>query len=455
MSPAFSPINNIREKVLEIDGNEDYVSLNSLTKFREQWMVQDSDRLSLNERVEHSALFALSKSYKTKMRNQAKLFCTTLQTIDEIQRGVLCNIYLLIILTFNLYSPGFMKLSAAMQLNVYVLLIKVIPFELVESIYSHIYKKKKEMSRKIPIQMLNNNTISNDIHLLFSKKKETQKIYFDFIASWVLGNLINKNEGENLITAGKRLPLESCVDKLKEHRGEIVEMFKLLDNVQCQIDGIGDILSLLKHIQMKCEQQSSESRMHTMSMKTRENIMNIEKITSKLVAKKWGQYDAANTAEKKKSTATTTASTATTTTTTTDPTLNQQQQTMEVVEQVQKQPRKKSTKKLYNPAIMGGGGSKTAKIPKIRNKSAEPLPLALSVSSTVPVKKKSSKTLLLQQQLHQLKQQQQLFKNMQLVPEMAFPAENRISSKDMSNIEFAKNEDYSSSSSYSSSDEEV
>ena len=95
-----------RSSTDDADGkNESYilVPLPDQTKYQQQWMRQPSDTLTLEQR-EHLKI-SFRKSAKTKMKQQAKMFCRSNSPVEELQRGSLVYVYQELLERLNPMNP--------------------------------------------------------------------------------------------------------------------------------------------------------------------------------------------------------------------------------------------------------------------------------------------------------------------------------------------------------------
>ena len=270
----------------EVTNNENhqraFIPLDSDTKFRDQWMRQPSDLLSL----EHSKTLQIEikKSTKSKMKNQAKMFCTTNRPMEQIQRGTLINIYMFLIMKLNPFSVPLNLLSSIQVSWSAVLLSRVIPHDLQDEIYTHLFSKREKNLKNASSN--SKKKISNIGDMI--EKKENHDI-FAIINRWLWKNLPSEENGKHVIKCGKQLPLEMCVTQLTNNRNEIIKLYKALDEVQCRVDSIDSYLKIYEHIQQTSELQSMQLLAQSGRSKIQENIVEIGKITNKLKQHKYQQ----------------------------------------------------------------------------------------------------------------------------------------------------------------------
>ena len=293
-SKTLTPVSNLRRcEIVATDGgggsevtnNEKqraFIPLDSDTKFRDQWMRQPSDLFSLEHRK--ALQIEIKKSTRSKMKNQAKTFCTTNRPMEQIQRGTLINIYMFLIMKFNMFSASLNLLSSIQVSSCAVLLAKVIPHDLQEEIYTHLFSKREENLKNASSN--SKKKISNVGDMI--EKKENHDI-FAIINRWLWKNLPSEETGKHAIKCGKQLPLEMCVTQLTNNRNEIIKLYKSLDEVQCRVDSIDSYLKIYEHVQQTSELHSMQLLAQSGRSKIQENIAEIGKITNKLKQHKYQQ----------------------------------------------------------------------------------------------------------------------------------------------------------------------
>ena len=366
---ALAPICNIRRRTVVGNVGEvhyKYLPLEESTATVHQWMLQHSDYATLTE-LRESGL-GLKKNHKTRMRTQARQFCTTLDAVDVIQRGVLCNIYLFLILNFNMYSPCVAHMSASDKLSMQNLMSMVFPLELITSIYNHVYAvSKQNNSRKVVSPIISNGSTSRSgcVQMYSIFIKQSGHILHQIIASWVRKRLVTILEGSKMKREGKLLPLEECVARLDTLRANVVRTYKSIDAQQCRLDSVQDLVGLYDFAQNCCEEQLAISSTRSFRTKHDDTIQAVGRLTNLMRDKnrqqqklrhqqqQQPQQQANNTEEGKNELDRPTDRP--TVITVNNGTSNDN---IVVVEQVRKTPRTKSSKNA-NPQVMGGGSVRT------------------------------------------------------------------------------------------------
>ena len=254
------------------------VPLAEQTKYQDQWMKQPSDDLTLEQRESLGIL--LRKSTKTKMKQQAKLFCRTNQPIEELQRGSLCFIYNELLRTFNpmnlpLISLGPMKCSSAL-----VVLTNVIPEELLKKVFNHLFAVQSD-SRKNAAPNSKKKVMSID-ELMQTKECGT---VFALINEWLWQHLPSREVAAKLKANGSELPLQAYASRLKSQRAEIVVIMKALEENQCQNDCVDSFQKMLLHAQTRCENVNTQLQTQSARIKLVENITQITKMNANLKRK--------------------------------------------------------------------------------------------------------------------------------------------------------------------------
>ena len=260
------------------EGNFIMVPLSELTKYQDQWMKQPSDALTLDQRESLGIL--LRKSTRTKMKQQARLFCRTNQPIEEIQRGSLCFIYYELFQTFNpmrlqLVSLGPMKRSSAL-----VALTNVIPVELLKKVFDYLFSIQAE-SRKNAAPNSKKNMMSIDDLM---QTKESAKV-FSLINEWLWQHLPTKEAAMKMKANGVELPLQTYVSRLQSQRAEIVLIMKALEENQCENACVDSFQKMIVHVQARCESVNTQLQTQSARVKLGENISQINKMNVSLLMK--------------------------------------------------------------------------------------------------------------------------------------------------------------------------
>lgn len=98
--------------------------LSDATKYRDQWTKLPSDSLNDEQRTRMGIMSG--KSQKSRMKQAARNFCTTNNPIEEIQRGSLVYIIIMILETFYPFNPALIELGALEISNAFVLIHNII-----------------------------------------------------------------------------------------------------------------------------------------------------------------------------------------------------------------------------------------------------------------------------------------------------------------------------------------
>ena len=254
------------------------VPLAEQTKYQDQLMKQPSDDLTLEQRESLGIL--LRKSTKTKMKQQAKLFCRTNQPIEELQRGSLCFIYNELLQTFNPMNLQLISLGPMKCTNALVVLTNVIPVELLKKVFNHLFAVQSE-SRKNAAPNSKKKVMSIDELM---QTKESGKV-FALINEWLWQHLPSREVAAKLKANGSELPLQTYASRLKSQRAEIVLIMKALEENQCQNDCVDSFQKMLLHVQTRCESVNTQLQTQSARVKLVENITQINKMNVNLKRK--------------------------------------------------------------------------------------------------------------------------------------------------------------------------
>ena len=252
------------------------VPLAEQNKFREQWVRQPSDTLTLEQRERLKIL--LTKSTKTRMKQQARAFCRTNQPIEDIQRGSLCYIYHDLLKVFNpmsqqLFSLGPMKCTSTM-----VVLSNVIPAELLKKVFDHLFAVQAE-NRKNASPNSKKKVPSIDELM---QTKESGRV-FHLINEWLWQHLPTRDMANKIQATGGELPLQTYVNRLKSCRAEIVLIMKALEENQCQNEAVDSFQKMVLHVQTLNESINTQLQTQSARVKMSENIAQINKMNLNLL----------------------------------------------------------------------------------------------------------------------------------------------------------------------------
>ena len=178
---TLSPISILR-RCESVGSEKAYLALDSETKYRDQWMKQASDYLNDSDR--ETLGLKLKKSIKSKMKQQAKKFCTTDQPLDEIQRGSLVNIYMFLFTKFNAFSSSLWILGPVYMSTNFTTMSSVIPSDLQRLVYNHLFKKRNDIAKQASS---NSKSRVSSIDELIQKRENL--VIYDIINKWLWKNL--------------------------------------------------------------------------------------------------------------------------------------------------------------------------------------------------------------------------------------------------------------------------
>ena len=231
--------------------------------------LNDSDRETLG--------LKLKKSTKSKVKQQAKKFCTTDQPLDEIQRGSLVNIYMFLFTKFNIFSSSLWILGPVYMSTNFTTMCNIIPSELQRLVYNHVFKKRNDIAKQASP---NSKSRVSSIDELIQKREN--RVIYDIINKWLWKNLLNSEAGQQIIKDGGKLPLELHVQRLVENRSEIVKMFKALDESQYKLDSVSSYPKMIEYVQQNCEDVYMGSISQSGRVKIQENLSKMSKMNARI-----------------------------------------------------------------------------------------------------------------------------------------------------------------------------
>ena len=251
------------------------VPLAEQSKFRDQWIRQASDTLNLEQRERLKVL--LTKSTKTRMKQQARLFCRTNQPIEDIQRGSLCYIYHEILKYFNPMSQQLISLGPMKCISTIVLLTNVVPLELLKKVFDHLFVVQSENRKNAPPN--SKKKVSTIDELM--QTKESGRV-FQLINDWLWQHMPGQSMADKIIASGNELPLCNYVNRLKTCRAEIVLIMKALEENQCRNEAVDSFQKMVLHVQTLNESINTQLQTQSARSKMSDNIALVNKMNLNL-----------------------------------------------------------------------------------------------------------------------------------------------------------------------------
>lgn len=284
---SLSSVGNIRKyETTNIDGGSRtqriLVPLDEKTKYRDQWMKQPSDMLTDDQRT--TIRIGLSKSVRTRIKNHARQFCTTNNAVEELQRGSLVYIFIMLIEQLNPFNTNLAHVSPLAVSNAFVLLIRVVPQSLLQIVFTHLFQSQTSMRRDASP---NSKKKIPSIESLITGQKSYH--IFGLVNDWLMDQLATKQAAEVLINNEKELPLQTCVRVLNESRADIVIMLKQLEENQCQLDTVTTYKKMIDHVQAQTESITTKLMTQTAKTKMMENVNAISKLSFSLSRQQYQQ----------------------------------------------------------------------------------------------------------------------------------------------------------------------
>lgn len=277
---SLSSVGNIRQyETVNIEGGSKtqriLIPLDEKTKYRDQWMKQPSDALTDDQRA--TINIGLSKSVRTKMKNHARQFCTTNNAVEELQRGSLVYIFIMLIEQLNPFNTKLAHVCPLTVSNAFVLLSRVVPQSLLQIVFTHLFQSQTSMRRDASPNSKKKIPSIDDL----ITGKESYYV-FRLVNEWLMNQLSTKQAAQVLINNGNELPLQKCVRVLNESRADIVIILKQLEENQCQLDTITTYKKMVDHVQARTE--STTVNLMTLTVKTKlvENVNAISKLSFSL-----------------------------------------------------------------------------------------------------------------------------------------------------------------------------
>ena len=272
---TLSPVGNIRKYENVIIESEDgeprkqkfLQNLADLTKYRDQWMKQPSDQMTDEQREQLN--IKLTKSQKTRMRQNAKMFCTTNKAVDELQRGSLVFTLMMIIENFNPFNGKLSECGVLEQSSAFVLMNQIIPRDLLEAVFLHLFSTENELRKNA--SPTSKKKIPGKQELFLGKEYYN---IFAIVNKWLASHLAPNVDS---VTSTSELFLEQCVRVLKENRTNIVCMFKNLEDRQSKNEATNTFKKMIDGVQEDTERTSQKVSSRT--KKLEENIMYISNLS--------------------------------------------------------------------------------------------------------------------------------------------------------------------------------